>query len=300
YTYFANFRASNGKPLVVVDQLDPTRWTSIGAASGITDTFTISIDQFNGLVAIASEKTGIYRVDPGPDPFDLNDYQVTHFTENAADPRLRLPTDEINVIRFDRFGDLWAGSRFGLARYDAGIERFVEVVLPLTLGPEVSDLAFDPQDNLWIATPTGLGWFNRAAGEFTVLTTLNSGLVSNNINALAFDARINHLWIATDNGVSRFRPNIGQANFKLDEVTAYPNPFVITYGAEILHLNYSGVAQWRIFTESGELVWVGASNAGWTGVNQSGAAVASGVYLFTLTVDGTETGVGKFALIQNR
>ncbi len=300
YTYLANFRAFDLNPVSIVDQLDPSRWISIGNAEGINDELITSVDASQDLLVVASENLGVYFVQTGPDPFNLIDYRVTHYFEGASSFRFRLPSDNVNKVRIDSQGDTWVAHRFGLARFDAGFERFVPVTLPLELGPEVKDIAFDPLDNVWIATSTGLGRFDRATNSFELFTQLNSGLVSDEIRALEFDARHNYLWIATAAGLSRLRADLGQANFEIATVTAFPNPFVITFGTERLRFNFSGVVETRIFTEIGELIWVGQSNAGWDGRNQSGAPVSSGVYLFVLSDENGESGIGKVLLIRNQ
>jgi len=296
----AAFRAFDLNPVAIVDQFNPSRWISIGIAQGINNEFITSVDVAPDLLVVSSSNLGVYFVRTGPDPFNLSDYQVTHYFEGASDFRFRLPSDNVNKVRIDSHGDTWVAHRFGLVRFDAGFERFITVKLPLELGPEVKDIAFDPLDNVWIATTTGLGRFDRATGAFEIFTQLNSGLVSDNIRALQFDPRNNFLWIGTDAGLSRLRPDLGQANFDIATVTAFPNPFVITFGTERLRFNFSGVAEVRVFTETGELVWVGQSNVGWDGRNQSGAGVASGVYLFVLSAENGESGIGKILLIRDQ
>lgn len=294
------YRAWDDNPVSLIDQRNPNNWVSFGIFEGVDDAFITSIDERLNRVVVSSENRGLYLVDPGVDPLVKSDYQVAHFSEEKSDRRFRIPSNNINVVRFDHQGAVWAGHRFGLAKFDIGIEWFVEVKLPLALGPEVRDLLFDPQGNLWIATSTGLGLFNRTSESFELFTQLNSGLVSDHINTIAFDPATNLLWIGTDKGISRFHPNIGLAVFSPQEATAYPNPFVRTFGNERLYFNFSGIAQVQIYTETGERIWSGESVTGWDGRNEGGAEVASGIYLFTLTVDGSEVGVGKFLLVRNR
>lgn len=309
YTYLANFRALNLEPVSIVDQLDPTRWVSVGIDEGLNSDFITSLDVFGSRLLVSSTKKGAYLFDLGADPFNpdplgidpldtIADYSLIHYTADSSNPRFRLSSNSINVARFDKNGDMWLGHNLGLMRFDAGIERFVDVELPLNLGPLVTDIVFGPQENIWLATPTGLGLFDPSVGTFEIFTALNSGLVSDNIRALMFDPQTNFVWIATDNGISRFSPPLGLPNFDVKTVSAYPNPFVIGTGANRLRFNFSGVAEARIFTESGELVWVGASSQGWPGVNQSGAPVASGVYIFLLIESGVESGIGKILLIR--
>ena len=300
YVYFANFRAVDGFPLGVADAADPARWTSLGVYQGINDVFATSVDYFGGAVAVSSERAGVYLCRVGANPFDTASVTVTHFHTRADTVRLRLPTDDVNVVRFGRDGVLWVAHIFGLARYDAGIERFVDMSLPITLGPEVTDVTFDRQGGVWVATPNGLGWLDPSINDFRVFTALNSGLISSHVNALSFDDSRNVIWIATDRGVSIYAPGIGAPTFSAEDVTAYPNPFVTSGSGELLRFNYSGVAGVDIFSETGESIWSGSSTAGWRGVNQSGNDVASGVYLFVLRGMEGAVGRGKILLIRDQ
>ncbi|MFQ5606408.1 MAG: hypothetical protein ACE5GA_00565 [Candidatus Zixiibacteriota bacterium] len=299
YTYVANYRALNLNPVSIVDQTDPARWISFGAAEGVNNEFIVSVDVDGNRLVLGSENSGAYLCDLGPDPFDKSDYVVRRFFEGAASPLMRISSDKINVARFDPQGNMWLGHTTGLMRFDAGIERFVDVELPLNLGPGVVDIEFGPQDNIWLATFTGLGLFNPTSGTFQVFTALNSGLVSDNVRALSFDPATNFIWSATDNGISRFLPALGIPNFDVQTVSAFPNPFRIQTGADRLRFNFSGLAEARIFTESGELVWIGPSAQGWPGLNQSGEPAASGVYIYLLSEDNGATGSGKILLIRD-
>lgn len=298
YTYLANFRALNLKPVSIVDQLDPTRWISLGVAEGLNSDFITSLDALGNRLLVSSTNKGAYLFDLGPDPFVTADYSMVHFSADTSDALFRLSSNAINVARFDANGDMWLGHNQGLMRFDAGIERFVDVELPLNLGPIVTDITFGPQEKVWLSTPTGLGLYDTVSGVFDVFTSLNSGLVSDNIRALVFDPVTNFVWIATNNGISRFMPPLGLPNFDVKTVSAFPNPFVIGAGADRLRFNFSGIAEARIFAESGELVWVGPSSQGWSGENQSGAPVAAGVYIFLLIESGVESGIGKILLIR--
>lgn len=64
-----------------------------------------------------------------------------------------------------------------------------------------SDLSFDSNKNLWVATYNGL--FKYADGFFSKYLTNNSGLPSNTIFCL-FSDNANNLWGGTDNGLFKF------------------------------------------------------------------------------------------------
>ena len=84
----------------------------------------------------------------------------------------------------------------------------------------------------------------------------------------------------------------------LDNIDAYPNPYIIRFGNEKVRFNYSGLAEIRIFTLAGELVREIPVNGEWDGRNSAGEMVASGVYLFTMTDSDKDVGRGKIFLIR--
>ncbi|MCH9031579.1 MAG: hypothetical protein IIB00_04895 [candidate division Zixibacteria bacterium] len=301
YTYFATFRAFDTNAISIVDQLDRSRWTSIGKDEGVTDEFIVSIDLHDNFLAAGSSRQGVFLITLGGDPFNAPVLQTTHYNSSKPPVSMEfLREDIVNVVRFDNEGNLWVGHRSGISRLDPGIERFVDIELPLGLGPEVLDIVFDPTGTVWFATPSGLGSYTLRNNSFEVFTTLNSGLVSDQVQSLDFDRFSNELWIGTENGISIYRPNIGQPILEISQVTAYPNPFVVNSAADRMYFNFSGVVEARIFAESGELVWVGQTNQGWAGVNQSGRKVASGVYIFLVTDSEGDVGRGKILLLHNR
>ncbi|MCP4401543.1 MAG: hypothetical protein GY801_30125 [bacterium] len=65
----------------------------------------------------------------------------------------------------------------------------------------VYDLALDAQGTLWIGTNKGLVQFGGTT--WTTYTTENSGLPSNQVQALVFDAQ-ETLWVGTADGLARF------------------------------------------------------------------------------------------------
>jgi hypothetical protein len=88
----------------------------------------------------------------------------------------------------------------------------------------------------------------------------------------------------------------------LAEAIAVPNPFSPSRDEVLKFINLPSRASASIFTLFGELVWrrEEADTKGaviWSGVNEAGHPVASGVYLYLLEANG-QTKKGKLALIR--
>jgi hypothetical protein len=73
---------------------------------------------------------------------------------------------------------------------------------------------------------------------------------------------------------------------------------VINSPGDLLNFNFARIARLRVFTISGELV-ADRPEPIWNGRNDSGEAVASGVYLWVLTDENGDVGRGKILLIRN-
>jgi hypothetical protein len=298
YLFAACYRAANGYPVAFADlnNIDDSvnGWDALGSADGIDHTFVVSLDYRNGFVAVGNEFNGVYVCNVGDDPFDRPENSCTHYTENNS----FLRSNGIRVVRFAPDGILWVGTNVGLSRYDPGIERFVDVDLPAGVDRDITDLEFDGRGNLWVGTRDGLARFDASTGQFEVYTTANSGLVADQINALSLDQATGDLYIATNNGISLLTSAVERIEFDLDQVVAFPNPFVINSPLDSLAFNFGRPGMVRIFTPAGELVRRMDANSGWFGDNQAGERVASGVYVYLLEDDQGNIKRGKILLVR--
>lgn len=116
-----------------------------------------------------------------------------------------LPSNKVMAVHTDK-DRVWIGTNEGLVLYENGKFRtFTEkdgmphhVVIALEVDERTGDL--------WVGTVRGLSRFS--AGRFENFDQLNSGLSNDMIYAVRVDG--SEVWIATANGVSRFKPNTGQ------------------------------------------------------------------------------------------
>ncbi len=294
YVFILNYFPRDDHALHIVDINSPDSWISFGPPDGIPYNILTTVAADDEKMVVGTIDHGLYYYYFGESPFDKADDSVVNLTEQSS----WLNSDNINTAEFDNDGVLWVGTRFGLSRYDPGIDRFVNVNLPFGFGPDVTQLAFDRRDNLWIGARNGLARFDAGTGNIEVFTKLNSGLIDNEITDLSINPKTGDLFIATRKGISKWASQIGEPTSIIDQVVAFPNPFRIKGGSDFLSFNYQGNATVYIFTVNGELIWENDIYVNWRGKNQEGKDVASGVYLFLLKAEDGSIGKGKIFLVR--
>ncbi|MEK7775451.1 MAG: hypothetical protein AAB305_06165, partial [Candidatus Zixiibacteriota bacterium] len=298
FLFAACYRAVNGRPIAIAPLAsidNPSSWMALGLADGITDIYASALDVNGGYLAYGTEGNGVYLYYFGSDPFDKSDDYVRHFTETDFS---QLISNSITALRFSPSGELWAGTSFGLTRYDDGTERWVDIDLPPGIGPEVIDIDFDFRGAMWVAARDGIARYEATSQEVASFTPQNSGLVSSEINALTVDRLTGDLYVSTQQGISLFSSGFADPSVNVENIAAFPNPFVVEDGGSGLRFNFAGEGTARIFSIAGEPVCDMPVNGVWDGRNASGQPVASGVYLFTVTDSEGNIGHGKLLLIR--
>ncbi len=111
-----------------------------------------------------------------------------------------LPSNTIKALVQDQAGIIWAGTDWGLCRFDGSgwtVIQSSEGGLPEN---DVISLAVDTADRLWVGTAlSGIGIFDGVAWEF--LNMDNSDLPDNTINGVTHDFR-GWTWISTSFGLA--------------------------------------------------------------------------------------------------
>ena len=295
YLYATCYRAVNNYPVVIADLNnlnDRSGWDSLGVPNGLSDHYVTSIDIYNGELAVGNETDGVYVAQVGANPFQT-DISFRHLLrENSA-----LISNNVRVVRYAADGALWVGTNFGLSRYDIGIDRFVDVILPAGISSDITALEFDGRGNLWIGTKDGVAFREAVTGDVTVFNTLNSNIAGDYINSVRIDRKTGAVYIATTSGFTRTPGVYGPPVSSVNDVVAFPNPFIVTGAGDRVNFNLDKAGTIRIFTAAGEKIRE-MPLASWDGRNDRGKEVASGVYLFVITdVDGN-VGKGKLLLIR--
>ena len=154
----------------------------------------------NSVVALAVDDQGnvwIAARNFGLTKFDGLEEWTVYDTANSG-----LPSMRIRASAFDDEGNLWMATQGGgVAKFDCAEEWTVYNTsnsgLPGDTFPG-SDLAFDPDGNLWVGTESGAAKFDGVE-NWTVYSTSNSGLPNDVVYDFAFDDQGN-VWMATQGG----------------------------------------------------------------------------------------------------
>jgi ligand-binding sensor domain-containing protein len=296
YLYTTCYRAINGFSVVIadLDSLDNrASWDSLGIPNGLSDAHVTSIAINDGLLAVGNESDGLYLANIGPKVVP-DSIQFQHIVRANSG----LISDNVRIVRYAPDGTLWVGTNFGISRYDiGGTDRFGDVPLPAGISSNINDIEFDGRGNAWIGTRNGLGFRDGVTGEVTVFNTLNSDISGDLINSVTVDHNSGWIYVGTNSGFTLTPGIFGPPVNSVNEVVAFPNPFVISSPDDRVSFNLNKTGTLRIFTVAGELIRQ-MPLAAWDGRNDRGKEVASGVYLFVIRdVDGN-VGKGKLLLIR--
>ena len=121
---------------------------------------------------------------------------------------------DAETVYQDRDGDLWIAAA-NLFRYQNG--KATPYVFPGLSGVRIRNVFRDRKGALWIGTE-GRGVYRQIAGRFVHYTT-KEGLVNNFVRAF-LQSRDGSVWIATDEGVSRWRQP-GFTNYEMRNGLCY-------------------------------------------------------------------------------
>ncbi|HEY42863.1 MAG TPA: GAF domain-containing protein [Anaerolineae bacterium] len=145
----------------------------------------------------------------GLNRFDRETGQFTRFLHNPEDAT-SISDSTIGSIYEDRSGTLWVGTFNGLDRFDRDTESFSHYFHdPDDIQTLSHDIVFtiheDSAGILFVGTfGGGLNRFDRESGSFTHYT-VKDGLSNDVVYGILEDDQ-GHLWLSTNNGLSRFDP----------------------------------------------------------------------------------------------
>jgi len=142
----------------------------------------------NGDIWIGTEAGGAARFRSG---------EFTFFTTRNG-----LPHNRVSSICEDREGNLWFGTREGIAVFD-GTDFTGRTRADGPAGGDVRDMVMDKKGNIWIGTGEGLCCFT--GGRFINYTPAGPGNSPGNAVRVLKTGRGGALWIGTEGGLYRFR-----------------------------------------------------------------------------------------------
>lgn len=167
----------------------------------------------------------------------------------------------------------------------------------------VNAVMTDGGNRVWFGTDRGLWVFDENTTEqIALFNEMNSPLPSNKVLDLTYNQENGEVFINTDKGMVSFRSSSSEGSRQHQNVTIFPNPVRPDYSGLV---GISGLAKnvsIKITDIQGNLVKEIDANGGtasWGLLDASNEKVVTGVYLFfSSSFDGTETFVGKIAVIR--
>lgn len=222
-----------------------------------------------------------------------------------------LPSRLVYSIAMDRDGFVWVGTDKGVAYFPNPAGVFtgnVNAVKPvfgnqfLLRDEKVTAIAIDGGNRKWMGTEKGVWLFNEF-GEDQIynFNTTNSPLLSNVITDLEINDPTGEVFMMTNAGIVSFRSDATPGDVSFNEVKIFPNPVTNQFNGQV---GISGLvmdAIVKITDVSGKMIWETKANGGsatWNVRDYNGRRAATGIYLvFAITQDGTESMVGKIAVV---
>ena len=162
---------------------------------------TRAVCEYQGKIWVADYGTGYSVLDPTTDKFENHAYDKSML--NA------VPSEWVHYFYVDKKEQLWVASFGGLSRYNPLTCTFKNYLFKSKKAKNnvdvnvVMDIIEDNKGNLWLGTTGGgLVCFNPATEKYEVYTT-EDGLSNNCIKSVIPDD-FSNLWLATNNGITRF------------------------------------------------------------------------------------------------
>jgi ligand-binding sensor domain-containing protein len=195
---------------------------------------------------------------------------------------------------------MWIGTPIGLYHAYAGslTRRYG---LP---SENITALAVDGAENLWVGTDAGVGFFDAETYSWTHFSIENSNLVSDDILSLHYDATSGHVYFGSNEGLSRLKTPYSAPESQLQQPHLYPNPFHPEQHGYVHIDRLARNVVVHVFTTTGLIIRQFEQNEvrgrliRWDGRNDAGKIVAGGIYLVVVTAENGETVVGKVAVIR--
>jgi len=121
-------------------------------------------------------------------------YEIFSQFKTSSEKTKRISSDSITVLLEDTKKQIWVGTVIGLNRIDIKTNKthiFSEIK------SRINDLTLDKNGNIWIATSSGLYFYEK---EKDTLKKVKFE-ADNNFSAFSLALEKNNLWIGTDNGL---------------------------------------------------------------------------------------------------
>ncbi len=230
---------------------------------------------------------------------------ISFYKTNAAGNGA-LPDKFVRCIATDRDGYTWIGTDAGVAYFFSPKNDAVKPIFEnrfLLRDERITAIDVDGGNRKWIGTAQGV-WLFNATGEQLVhhFTDENSPLLSNLIRDIEINDHTGEVFFATDKGIVSYRSDAVTGGTRFENLKIFPNPVTPGFSGTVGISGLANDAFIKITDISGKLIWQSQANGGmatWNVRDYNGRRAATGIYLvFAATQDGTESMVGKIAVIE--
>ena len=162
---------------------------------------------------LSTRESGVIRYYPDTRSWD-------HFTHDGSNLN-SLSSDQINQIYSDRDKRLWVATKEGLDSFDKKLQNFVRHRLdrpePNKVDPPIFSIYQSLEGSFWVGAYDGLAIGSK--NQFALFDESTGGLSDKSVNAFA-ETDDGSLWVGTDNGLNRLRPN----SSRFDWINEYTEP----------------------------------------------------------------------------
>lgn len=114
-----------------------------------------------------------------------------------------LPDNAVNALAIAPDGAIWAGTDYGVARFDGTAWTVYQAGSSGLPGNSVRSLAVDDSGAVWIGTFTG-GLARLHGGNWTVWNSGNCPMQGDHVRSLGIDS-LSGMWVGTTSGLARLR-----------------------------------------------------------------------------------------------
>jgi hypothetical protein len=208
----------------------------------------------------------------------------------------------------DRDGQLWLGTGSGItiipdpSHPSKSIGR---VFLGAIFGQQINCITVDALNNKWVGTPRGVFVLSpdgtTLVDQYSVMNS-NGKLVDDDVYSIAFDTKKGVAYFATGKGLSSVGIKTVAPAMDFAGISVAPNPFRPGDQAYVMIQGLAEGSTIKILTIHNTLVKQftaqGGGRAFWDGKTETGAMVASGIYLaVAYNANGSQIGIAKMAVI---
>lgn len=300
-----------GKPLHVLTptgQWHELRLRSNGSDVTLTTPGTIQTDRRDSRYKWITDQRStpglIFLFDNGTPTISGDDRSIKRHQFVDQNGNVLSPS-YIYCIEQDRKNRMWVGTEKGVLLIPAETDFFTSnacrrIIVPRNDGTGLGDyllgeeqikcMAIDGGNRMWIGTASS-GVYVIEDDTITAahFTENNSLLPSNSIQSIAINPTTGEVFVGTDKGLASYRADANEAQEKMTNVYAYPNPVRPDYSGYISITGLMENTTVNIVDAGGNLVCKTKSHGGtavWDGKLPDGRRATAGVYTALCNANG--------------